>query len=351
MSKKKQSVYSAIAEDIVSKIKSGVYPKGSLLPPEREFMTIYSVERTTVRRGLDLIKHDGYIKKIAGLGSMVMSDVPVRILSDEAGNVSSSAHFANTIPSDRVRGAVVIPYKSPDALPSFARDLLACLSENAPDVFSDISDIKENTSIISIGEDVESNREICLCLCQSDDRRSVVTDNDKAAYVALSYLEELGHEKIAYIGTDKGLAFENGLFDSFATVNSFYKEELVSLSGSDEKAGFDGFSELFRRHGGKFTAVCTCNDETALGVIKAAKYYKLNIPDDISVISLCSSRKTSGIDGIYYDTNEFAEEVFHSMAHPKRIATVLFGGNLLVHGTTGKTSSADGGKKMSDFLL
>ena len=74
-----------------------------------------------------------------------------------------------------------------------------------------------------------------------------------------------------------GLSFENAAYDSFSAVNSFFDQELVNISGADEKSGFDGFSELFRRHGGKFTAVCTVNDEVAKGVLKAAKYYKVKV--------------------------------------------------------------------------
>ena len=77
MAQKKQSVYSRIALDLIDKIKNGTYAKGSMLPPERELMDIYKVERTTVRRGLELLRCDGYIRKVAGLGSVVMSDTPI----------------------------------------------------------------------------------------------------------------------------------------------------------------------------------------------------------------------------------------------------------------------------------
>ena len=77
MSEKKKSVYSNIADDILSKILDGTYKIGTLLPPEREFMGIYSVQRTTVRRGLDILSEEGYIKKVAGLGSVVQSKTPV----------------------------------------------------------------------------------------------------------------------------------------------------------------------------------------------------------------------------------------------------------------------------------
>ena len=77
MQQKKKSVYSKIADDILGKITSDIYPISSMLPPERELMEIYDVERTTVRRGLELLSNKGYIKKVAGLGSVVISKVEV----------------------------------------------------------------------------------------------------------------------------------------------------------------------------------------------------------------------------------------------------------------------------------
>ena len=135
----------------------------------------------------------------------------------------------------------------------------------------------KSESIIAVDANPSTDKNLCLALCQSDERRSVILDNDKGAYVALTYLESLGHSKIAFIGTDSGFSFENAAYDAFSAVNSYFDEELIMLSGTSEKSGFDGFSELFRRHGGKFSAVCAVNDDVAKGIIKAAKYYKLDV--------------------------------------------------------------------------
>lgn len=346
MSQKKKSVYASIAEDILTKIKSDVYPIGTLLPPEREFMSIYSVQRTTVRRGLDILSAQGYIRKAAGLGSIVNSKVAVDTSAKED-------YPENSVLSlKQAESAVLLPNSDTDRFPKLALDLIVSLNKSAPFMTSSIDEISSDTNVICIDSSPDTKRSICLSLCQSDERRSVVLDNDKSAYVALTYLEGLGHREIAFIGTDKGFTYENAVYGSFEAVNSFFDENLVNLSGNDEKAGFEGFSELLRRHGGKFTAVCTVNDEVAKGVIRAAKYYKLNVPEDISVISLCSSSKQSSIDGIFYDTEALAEELLYSAEKSQRIATVLFGGELMIKGSCSYAKGmGSGGKNMSDFLL
>jgi len=346
MAEKKKSVYSSIADDIISKIKDGTYKVGSLLPPEREFMGIYKVQRTTVRRGLEILSSEGYIKKAAGLGSVVVSSIP----SETSIDVTQV-----TKPEKKPSGnySILISEDKPlDKMPRLVIDTLAHLGKDKGALItSDISEIKDGKTIC-IDTDTDTKKNICLALCQSDERRSVILDNDKGAYVALTYLEGLGHTKIAFIGTQTGLSFENAAYDSFSAVNSFFDEELVNLSGADEKSGFDGFSELFRRHGGKFTAVCTVNDEVAKGVIKAAKYYKVNVPEEMSVISLCSAQAKPSVDAIFYSPSELAEEILESANAAFRVSTVLFGGKLVTAGSSSSIKEEnENGKRMSDFLL
>lgn len=351
MSDKKKSVYSNIADDILLKIRNGTYAIGSLLPPERELMSVYSVQRTTVRRGLDLLASQGYIKKAAGLGSIVQSATPINVSETKV-----SALYINEAQEKPMGISLLLPANGADGidrLPSLVIDLIASLNKSCPSFMtSDLSQIDASDSIIALDTNPDTSCRLCLALCQSDDRRSVILDNDKGAYIALSYLEELGHTKIAFIGTENGLSFENAALDSFNAVNSYPDSELINLSGSDEKSGFDGFSELFRRHGRKFTAVCTVNDAVAKGVMKAAKYYKINVPEELSVISLCSSNSKSDIDSVFYDTNFLADEIFDSVKAASRISTVLFGGTLSVKGTSASTNQGtQNGKNMSDFLL
>lgn len=345
MSEKKKSVYASIADDIVEKIKGGVYPVGTLLPPEREFMGIYNVQRTTVRRGLDILSAEGYIRKAAGLGSIVNSTVPVPVSSA----ITDEKPVSNYKTSDT---SILLANSDTDKFPRLALELITSFNKSASFMTSNIEEIPSDADIIALDTQPDTKRNVCLALCQSDERRSVVLDNDKSAYVALSYLESLGHREIAFIGTDKGFTYENAVYGSFEAVNSFYDENLVSLSGNDEKAGFDGFSELLRRHGGKFTAVCAVNDEVAKGIVRAAKYYKLNVPQDVSVISLCSTSKSSPIDGIYYDADSLRDEILYSASNAKRIATVLFGGELVVKGTCADAKgSNENSKNISNFLL
>ena len=355
MTEKKQSVYASIAEDIISKIKSGTYKTGTLLPPERELMKIYAVQRTTIRRGLEILSSQGYIQKAAGLGSVVKSKVPVKV--DKEQN--------QTITKDTVKPAlgnlsVLIGSSSSkvdtDKLPKVLLDLIVDLNKDLQNsVYYNQDKMPKGTdALVSIERETQPdlNTPVCCVLSQSDDYRSVVLDSDKAAYYGLTYLEELGHVNFAFIGTDSALSFQNAFYNSFSVCNSTFDPELVNLSGVDEQSGFDGFSELFRRSGSKFTAVVTANDEVARGVLKAAKYYKIKVPEELSILSLCSTDKDADFDRIYFDTEGLSKEILLCLENYDRIANILYSGTLIKGKTAGKIKQGkENGKNISSFLL
>ena len=63
--------YRELYEQLRRHIESGLYGPGDLLPSENELCAVNRVTRPTVRRALDLLANEGYIKKHQGLGSVV----------------------------------------------------------------------------------------------------------------------------------------------------------------------------------------------------------------------------------------------------------------------------------------
>ena len=80
MAEHKNSVYRQISEEIAEKIKTGKYPVGSMLAPERKLMLDYNTQRTTIRRALEILVKEGLIVKKTGLGTFIAdpeNSVPV----------------------------------------------------------------------------------------------------------------------------------------------------------------------------------------------------------------------------------------------------------------------------------
>lgn len=69
-------LYIQLKEDLISKIKSGVWDVNSQIPTEKELMGEYSVGRATVREAISLLVNEGYLLKKQGIGTFVAKDKP-----------------------------------------------------------------------------------------------------------------------------------------------------------------------------------------------------------------------------------------------------------------------------------
>lgn len=382
MTQKNQSVYAKIAEDLIEKIVSGEYRLGTLLPPERVLKEHYRVERTTVRRGLELLSRDGYIEKRAGLGSVVVSKVAKggsESNSETSPNEKKSAYDA---PKKSGLSILALLPKNGDKGNSFVDEILKSLrsvckkngdrltvlsSDDAGEAASAISENSINACVIFSEENeavIELLRAkkipVCFALCRRSGFHCVLPDTEEGCEAAAERLIGGGHESVAFIGSDEEVylhhEYRNRFSDKISRVCSDADiKKLTNTGGSDEKSGFERLSELIRRAGGSFSAVVAINDEVAEGALKAAHYYRISVPEELSIISLLSCKKDGEVDRIYTDPECIAEEIYGFFLFPsdKRGDTVS-----LCHAAPicGKTTAAakkqaDKEKRLSDFLL
>ncbi|WP_066630639.1 GntR family transcriptional regulator [Labilibacter marinus] len=68
---KELPAYKVLYEMLRKRITDGIYTKGDILPSENELCTTHQVTRPTVRKALDRLVHEGYIRKKQGKGSIV----------------------------------------------------------------------------------------------------------------------------------------------------------------------------------------------------------------------------------------------------------------------------------------
>jgi len=73
-------VHKQIADRLRSAIKSGVFGPGELLPSEHELAAKYGVARGTARQAIVLLRNEGLIDAVQGLGSFVREPEPVQRL-------------------------------------------------------------------------------------------------------------------------------------------------------------------------------------------------------------------------------------------------------------------------------
>jgi len=64
-------LYIQLKEEIMKKIKEGVYEVDGQIPTEKEFMELYDLGRATVRDALGRLVNEGYLYKKKGIGTFV----------------------------------------------------------------------------------------------------------------------------------------------------------------------------------------------------------------------------------------------------------------------------------------
>ncbi len=116
----------------------------------------------------------------------------------------------------------------------------------------------------------------------------VLIDNAEGAREAVRYLQNLGHQKIAFIG---GSVFHPSIQERFRGYVQAMEEAGLDttrwvIRDKEETRAEDGYlamQELLAQNELP-TAVFAANDAMALGVLKAVREKGLQVPDDISVV-------------------------------------------------------------------
>lgn len=177
---------------------------------------------------------------------------------------------------------------------------LVKLNEN-----SDIDDIKNVDGIIAIGifnsstieKLASANENIVFVDFSPDENRfdSVMADIGKATNQILSYLYELGHRKIGFIGgkkledkeyNDADIGERDIKYKEFMEKKGIYNPEYIFQGERFTfKAGYELTKEALKSEN-KLTALFVGNDTMAVGAYKAISEAGLSIPDDISIVGL-----------------------------------------------------------------
>ncbi len=359
MAKRENSVYSGIAKDIEIKIRSGEYAKGMLLPPERVLKETYKVERTTIRRALEILAQKQLIVKKAGLGNLVGSA--------ENSDVPKSDNHTVVTAKHKEKGGLVICIGSLSENPFMpVIKALESLCKSKGFTFScvsphDTATLKKQISSndckgVIITETLQSDvqkffsntKTPYIYAFNKGNGRSVCPDADGAMLSLMDILTEKGHKKAAYLGSDESV------FSKAAEMSSLdYESSLAVRCSSDVQSGCDAFSTLYRRMSGRFTAVLTESLDAAKGVLKACEDLGVEVPRQLSVASL-SYEKPIDVTCAVFNKDAFAQEILFALENEaeskyRTTCTTLVGYE--IYGDSIGTAPGNRRNTMSDFLL
>jgi DNA-binding LacI/PurR family transcriptional regulator len=119
------------------------------------------------------------------------------------------------------------------------------------------------------------------------DYDQVICDGYQASIAAVNYLNKLGHTQIGYVGEKQKELRYQGYLDAMTQLKLPVLRENIIVTPISSEGGYNGVKDYFKKeYQPSVTALFCANDLTAIGAMKAVKEKGLNVPSDISIISI-----------------------------------------------------------------
>ncbi len=116
---------------------------------------------------------------------------------------------------------------------------------------------------------------------------NVTIDNIKATKDVTSYMLNLGHKRICYLGGPEGVPIyqdrASGYMEALKERGIPVDHSLIVHCTPDVQGGYDAISSLLHDADRKFTAIVASGDIMAIGAIRALNDRGLKIPDDVAI--------------------------------------------------------------------
>lgn len=116
---------------------------------------------------------------------------------------------------------------------------------------------------------------------------NVTIDNIKATKDITSYMLNLGHKRICYLGGLEGVPIyqdrASGYMEALKERGIPVDHSLIVHCTPDVQGGYDAISSLLHDADRKFTAIVASGDIMAIGAIRALNDRGLKIPDDVAI--------------------------------------------------------------------
>ncbi len=304
----RQALHRNIARELQAAIEAGRVAPGARLPSEIDLAGRFSVSRGTIRQALANLRQQGLIEAVAGRGYFVRAAIPDRqeaegravgvvvpsvarpyvpetlhgieeglhdrgysmVVASSGSTKEQQAGRVRRIVRDGVRGLIVYPIDyDPDAA------LFEGLARNGYPV------VLIDRYLPGSGID------------------AVTPDNVGGAYLAVTHLIELGHERIGFVSTDN--LTTTSVFERYAgyqqalVAHGLELDENLELKTLPVSAGLpaarrgamdDLVSEIARwldRDDGP-SAIFALHDVIAMYVFEAASVIGLRCPEDLAIV-------------------------------------------------------------------
>jgi DNA-binding LacI/PurR family transcriptional regulator len=210
-------------------------------------------------------------------------------------------------------------------------DGLILISGRAPMLYDEVrSDAPGDWPLVLVNNNEPGN-----------DIYSVCMDNEGGANIAVSYLQSLGHQRIAFIGGPRRGRSSRERLSGYARAMTEARQEMLILEGEGRAEDGAQALQLIVAMEPALTAVFCYNDLTALGFLSAAARLEIPIPAHLSVVGFddipLSAYAVPGLTTVRQPTAELGKEAVRISAEYLSSGNAegrLLKGDLVIRGST-----------------
>lgn len=298
--------YKIVYQDLFYKIKSGVFPSGTILPTETQLAKEYSVSKITIKTALDLLKAKGLVIRKKKLGTVVRQGVIngkgekfIAIIFPDFDNIDTRiTGILNEIATNK--NIKISFFNSYDEINKEREILIRLLSQKISGLIIMPTSKTENVDVLSMFATAKIPT-VCIDFVPYGIDAPVVSSNNyDGMYQLTNYLIRAGHARIGYYPfcdnmyqteSDRFRGFLAALIDNGISVNKDFlfrsnaisTYHIINSVGNEDKTIGKDFIKQYMKLGEKPTAVMCVNDSCAATIVSSLSEIGLNVPNDLSV--------------------------------------------------------------------
>jgi len=285
--------YKEIHDDIKQKILDGTYAKNSVLPPESEIASTYGVDRSTVRKALKQLSDEGLVEKHAGKETKIPSEAKTM----EETIIHKTQKIGFLLPPGYTINEMFYSNLFCDIERELQKQectlIYSTLNDNLLSIVGTLGldgvVLVSNYNVSYINDAIQARIPCVLVNNENPRVPSILSDNEKGAYLAGRYLVEKGHKHILVLsGISSAIPNQMrlvGFKRALAESGILLKDDDVILADSWEiEAGAKRLKQFLETHKTNATAIFGLNDRLAFGAMQALHQMGLSVPNDFSVI-------------------------------------------------------------------
>jgi DNA-binding LacI/PurR family transcriptional regulator len=284
-----------LAQMLRRDINAGMYGNGAPIPSERELMEQHGVSRTTVRRAIQQLVEEAVLTRIPGSGTYVNAPAPQPVVGqDTLGLLVPTlanpyyAELSRAIEREAAAGGLNLVVGQSDYRAEQEANYLERFAENR--ALRGVLAVPSGDRSAAAAYQRLLDRNIPLVCAvrgiEGVEVDEIATDHVGGASMIVNHLIALGHRRIAYIGTSRGLPHRHlqGYRQALSAAGIPEDPSLTILvDGDDEHAGVEGVARLLQQNS-DFSAIFARVDITAIGVLRALRTAGLRVLEDVSVV-------------------------------------------------------------------